>query len=258
MRFYLFAILLLETLHNIIGCSLFTNKDPPSGMDKYCVNTTESDLSYTNKCGSLNDLWMCTSPEPKYHPVSNCVKEKFLYPGEYCEKNSQCIHGECIDDICVGAKTDSACDDIVKCHTNLICKDGKCTDPIENGELCDESKKQCKVTSVCSNGKCVQIASLDDESPATNALACKSLDISNKKCVRPRSIVSDETELEKKLTCKEEQEHCQFDDATTTPCECGMTTSKKRFCHPGVADISVNDVYFILIIVYFLFEFGWT
>ena len=134
------------------------------------------------------------------------IKVRPHYDGESCQKNNKCTSGICENSKCKGFSDNQNCQPgLGQCKKGKACRKENnenktdyhyCLDPIKEHDDCDGLIKEniekdgllesnyskyffpenniCELGSVCSNSKCVKIGSINENSEATNPLACAS------------------------------------------------------------------------------------
>ena len=161
---------LCENFYMLNGKIQCAKKD----SDTTCISVT------TENSTSMTYVDPCPSPKKKYCSfnkdtgIGTCTnKEK--YPGDKCDKDSECWGGNCSNGKCKETEDDepctshyecslkSSCNSVTKTCQPLVAPEGECTE--------DEN---CYIGYICSNQKCVGMASLENGEPASNRMACKS------------------------------------------------------------------------------------
>ena len=179
------------------------------------------ELTYITRC---NPTYHCQ--ELKGLKYRTCVKNfPPGFSGDYCELNSDCYSGICLNRICIGLKEGDECSETNQCGPNLACysqskfEKRTCLPLIKEGNVCilrdneDEingSFGNCDKGLVCAtydlvhnvnffndkilNSKlprCIKLGSLPDQTPCRNPFACDSGLILHGKCtyVTPGKII---------------------------------------------------------------------
>ncbi len=106
----------------------------------------------------------------------------YLFPGETCESNSQCLGlGECENKACKGTAEQGVCRTSDDCGVGLYCKDKTCQTLIAVDGACSGSG-ECVQYAKCNQSKCVEYFSLQQGEVAESADMCASYRIVQGKC----------------------------------------------------------------------------
>ena len=166
------------------------------------------------------------------------------YPGEYCTNKAECLSGNCSSNkVCHGLNESSKCNNDHECDYGLYChrEDGeeKCTAVIKISKTCT-LKNRCDAGLVCNNGICVVIGSIEEEKEANIGSACKTFYSNGTHCIKGPTLVGSKTECNENCLYIVEATNKSFNK----PCVCGMSESPKKYCSPGIGNLSIEDVLF--------------
>jgi len=163
------------------------------------------------------------------------------YIGEYCTNNNECHSNNCepVRKTCTTSSTE--CKEHGDCDVGLYCStDNKCVLLETKGQTCDATKK-CHVNLICNNGICTEVGSINESESATVPAACKTFYIAGKKCQEGPKLQN-----ESKL-CSKDNDKCIYKDYKNQyieeKCQCGITAEGKSYCSPGIGDMNMKDVF---------------
>lgn len=169
------------------------------------------------------------------------------YPGEFCEKKEECLSNNCTKNVCNATKIESMeCSSHAECDVGFYCgKKKTCVKLKDHNETCSKDEP-CKVSMVCSNSKCVGRGTIKDGGEASVPEACESFYLKEKKCQEGPKLAN----TEKK--CKDENTTCTYkytnnETAFIRRCKCGVTEDGSSYCAPGIGDINIEPVLFVII-----------
>ena len=150
----------------LIGCPTTTCS---YSIKKKCYAASHVGNTYTASVFACDSTSIC---EASIIPVSSnysrsCEENTpyihyYVYPGGYCEDNSQCTTELCISNACVGLSKGSSCYGDHTCGAGLYCMDfgsdhdGTCTSLIEAGKAC-EIYQTCIYGYDCLEGVCTKL-----------------------------------------------------------------------------------------------------
>jgi hypothetical protein len=152
--------------------------------------------------------YACEKYDIEVNPLSYCIKETNLLPGEYCTSDKSCLSNKCHNNICKGKKELDNCSNHSDCDVSLYCNErNKCeTQKYLANDQCI-SDYQCYNNKACFNNKCIEYFSLNDGDKSNNRLLCKSLFIYNGYC-RTANFFNKSNEIVMK-SCRSNDE-CKF------------------------------------------------
>lgn len=171
----------------------------------------------------------------------HCVKVSEtprLLPGEYCEYNKQCLHGNiCEKSVCRGNEKGKPCMVDGNCDVELYCNSAKrCTAPTKD---CSKTGK-CKSNEICLEGVCVILGQLKNGSHSTVPGACRSYYVRDGKCAEgPRLHENDRFMCPHDEQCRYMRGHKVL---FASKCICSGSLAVRAFCAPGLGDIDTRDV----------------
>jgi hypothetical protein len=156
---YLIIVFILNILTEVISkCRKYSCGNLDQGIcysnnaeeNKVIIQSCEDSSEFCPFMNNSSDQIACTNREG-YHPRS--------YPGGRCDDNSECISGQCLDQICSGKAQGEACKYPTDCLPGLSCKKtnkeaSTCQPQSQENEEC-ETDFDCKNNSGCLDGKCV-------------------------------------------------------------------------------------------------------
>lgn len=210
-----------------------------------CIYTT-SDTAYVSACKDSDYCPKVTQGNSTciLKPPSSDTKN---YPGEPCERDSDCIYPNCISKICTGKHWLEKCESSVECHVGLYCNYNKiCWVQKEEYSRCT-SDSECKNNMGCNfwtysdEGECRKYFSLSKKEWVFNcenhvSLLCKSGSCGGPGgkgvCIdgiKPRYL---DPKCKKDEDCKGESYGWQF----YSECECGMNEDGYGYCRPYTGD----------------------
>ena len=205
-----------------------------------CIRV-ESTTSFFKECpkGEICDIEF---DDPVQN--SNCkTKESFKrLPTLSCDKNEDCLRGECVGNKCLGKYEGEKCSSVTDCVYGYTCrKDSennfRCLKPITTGNKC-ELDTDCVGDSGCLNNICTKYFSIDNNQ--------QSRDMLNGELSFCKSGYSDELGICKNLTLINENSECsqnnkcQYNDMDNEEtisidrnCLCGYNKEGKKYCLLG-------------------------
>jgi len=127
-------------------------------IDSYKI----SEIYYINECAHHNQTCVVDSQK---NATCDVLDQNTRYPGDYCEKDEQCISGSCSDKECVGKVYDQECTNTYDCNPGLYCNmtANTCKYQVEEGGDCDHWY-ECRNNLTCNLGQCIPYFSLSAES----------------------------------------------------------------------------------------------
>ena len=166
------------------------------------------------------------------------------YPGEYCTNNTECLSGNCTSKkVCRGLNENLECDNDHKCDYGLYChrKDGKgkCTAVIKHSKNCT-LENRCDAGLVCNKGTCVVIGSIEEGKEANISSACKTFYSNGTHCIKGPILVGSSTNCSKDCSYIVNATGKSFNKS----CVCGMSENPKKYCSPGIGNLSIEGVLF--------------
>jgi hypothetical protein len=172
--------------------------------------------------------------------------DAFLYPGEYCRFDTECYSGNCLEDtkVCAGRNISEVCSTEEDCAAGLYCLEGTCQPTQKEGASCDKVHK-CDSTHVCESGVCVRIGSRPAGEKAQLPGVCSTMYIYNGVCAGGPTLKEGIN-----LTQDTEGGECVYvmpdGKSFSTEPVCGMTKDALSFCNPGLGEMNLNNVLFLL------------
>eukprot|EP01022_Parablepharisma_sp_SALTPOND_P016478 TRINITY_DN241_c0_g1_i1.p1 TRINITY_DN241_c0_g1~~TRINITY_DN241_c0_g1_i1.p1 ORF type:complete len:468 (+),score=34.89 TRINITY_DN241_c0_g1_i1:878-2281(+) len=232
-------VVILAFTAKMLQCPKYICKKEEVEENKVCaVQTIESVMMRLCKSGEV-----CPTPAG-LEEESLCTRKEDLktaLPGEYCDKDSQCIYGTCKGSVCVSKGKGEACKHDEECNVGLYCS-GECTPVVSKGDNCTASTK-CDPNTFCYEGVCTLYAQFENGANATIPAVCKSYYIQDGKC-HPGPVLRYENN-----TCPTNNS-CYYtagDKEIYEPCVCGKVSSGEGFCSPGKGEASLKDVSYFFI-----------
>eukprot|EP00831_Metopus_contortus_P083940 TRINITY_DN9416_c0_g1_i3.p1 TRINITY_DN9416_c0_g1~~TRINITY_DN9416_c0_g1_i3.p1 ORF type:complete len:356 (+),score=39.23 TRINITY_DN9416_c0_g1_i3:180-1247(+) len=217
---------------------------------KYICDSSLSDQQCAKSLQTRDGLYYWLKPcegekkiceIPHIDDVSECLANPTIatsYPGEYCEKKSECLSGECNNNKCAGKNADDDCKHDSDCNPGLYCSLNKCKETIQIGKECDESSR-CEVASFCHNKTCTLYGSIANGKPALAPAACKSFYMYEGNCsVRPTLKENKNNSCPADGFCKYTIKRDEKEIFLSIPCQCGYGGPS---CPPGLDQVSLFD-----------------
>mmetsp|Transcript_9811 Transcript_9811/g.19306 ORF Transcript_9811/g.19306 Transcript_9811/m.19306 type:complete len:648 (+) Transcript_9811:1672-3615(+) len=127
-----------------------------------CMNyqcSTDSDVCSKEEDGTVY-LYPCSPPETcliyeDYDAQCVTTKDPLSYPGDYCDLDSDCTSGKCVDLVCIGQSAGQSCVNEYDCNPGLYCESAlqECIKLEPDGSACN-SDYDCSNRSLCINSFC--------------------------------------------------------------------------------------------------------
>ncbi|OMJ72911.1 hypothetical protein SteCoe_28528 [Stentor coeruleus] len=119
-----------------------------------------TDIYYTKYCPSN---MYCNAMMGFYNATCQIITESTSYPGDFCNKSSDCSSGRCQENFCLGIREDEQCSSLSDCQPGLFCNTTRlrCQPLRKKFESCI-SIYECSNTLICNGGICINYFSLQN------------------------------------------------------------------------------------------------
>ncbi|OMJ91180.1 hypothetical protein SteCoe_6351 [Stentor coeruleus] len=206
-----------------------------------------TNIYYTKNC----PIGMhCNPVTGFYNATCEIITESLGYPGDFCNKSSQCYSGRCQENFCLGIREDGQCSFLSDCQPGLFCNLTRLTcQPLRKKFESCTITFECSNTLVCNGGICINYFSLQNGEIVDNctnglAMACSSgFGFYNKGvCTCKPAPISARSD-----TCTYPGQAC-FDSSGkyNKTCQCSYAPTsngivKHVYCPPFIGDINFQN-----------------
>lgn len=197
----------------------------------------KQNLWYLRKCATAAKPYCDFYPANNTESLCQAARIELSFPGEYCEKNEDCLSGSCATGLCKGKILKDKCADDSECNAGMYCSNAMCTMLSPLGGPCGAGV-QCQVGSVCNIGKCVAIGSLKDGTASDNYLACASMSMKNRVCIVGSKAAANI--IAAGYVCPAVK-YCSYTDGSTAPCLCGISSDGLKRCNKGKGETNPQN-----------------
>ena len=176
------------------------------------------------------------------------------YPGEYCEKNEDCLNNVCtIDHACFGYPKDKICEKDSDCDFDYYCNttagNNICQLLAQEGDPCNEAPTEgealikCDPNYFCGNRTCVKLGSILAGKKVMNPLACLAFHTVENICIGPyilRGYNDTKEPIVENTTCVYDYYDNGIERNFTHDPVCG--NNSKHYCYPPNNNINIENV----------------
>lgn len=155
------------------GSSCLASTNPFTDGGIINVNLTTGVCQKNQTCAGLDKIYDESTVAGKCVDKSIVEPTEVRFPGEDCEKNSDCFadfgkNGTCTDKKCAGVEVGKSCNKTVECLVGNFCSsNGTCTAQLSVGGKCS-SIYECANNLACYKGSCVEFGSVKSGEELTN------------------------------------------------------------------------------------------
>lgn len=209
-----------------------------STSDQYYLDPCKTSLPYCKQVSEGNSTCSISPPPPEPTPA---------YPGEYCNKDSDCLYPQCINNTCIGKHWLEPCKYNYECNVGLYCdSQNVCWLQKDEYSSC-ENDYECENNMGCNKwnyeypGECRRYYTLSNKEWVYNCQNYQSNFCSSGNCGGPggKGICIDGIKPRYLDPQCEEDEDCpgeSFGWQYYSTCECGYNGDGKKYCKAFLGD----------------------
>lgn len=218
-----------------------------------------TDIFYTKSCPNGT---YCNAMMGTYNATCQIMQSSTGYPGDFCNKSSDCFSNRCQENFCLGIREDGQCKFLSDCQPGLFCN--------TTSLICQPLRKkfqscttifECSNTLLCNGGICINYFSLQNGEIVDNcnsglAMACSSGFAIYEKgiCTCKPAPISARSD-----TCTYPGEKC-FDSSGkyNKTCQCSYEPTSNGITRRVYCPPFIGDIYFQNAMINFLNLLNWN